>query len=215
MSVLGRLLHHFLLFRYPILQILWERGKIDIAHLKEYSMTDKLSHKDPDGKVRPELQKYVLMDLMASCADFQQEKSAMEDLCNQLSSNVPCRISILTTPKYHCEIAGMGVELAWGLSKRKFRSTPLEQKKGRATFNAAVKASIEHVKKHHVKMFTAKIGGPCWLTFIWKKGVEHTRISRRSRSSVRCIVALLIRTKVSSRAFGEKTLTRNKNYTLE
>ena len=60
------------------------------------------------------------------------------------------------SPKYHCEIAGEGIEYAWGLAKKKFRHTKLEDKNTKEKFNKAVKASINHVKQDHVFKFAAK-----------------------------------------------------------
>jgi hypothetical protein len=37
-------------------------------------------------------------------------------------------ISILFTPKYHCELAGEGIEYCWGATKQIFRKLPLKKK---------------------------------------------------------------------------------------
>jgi hypothetical protein len=51
-----------------------------------------------------------LTDMLQNCADFRNEKLAMELLCEELNKLQPSRFILLTTPKFHCEIAGEGVE---------------------------------------------------------------------------------------------------------
>ena len=67
---------------------------------------------------------------MGNCADFKNEKSAMAHLFDQLSKKGPCRMILLVSPKYHCEIAGEGIEYVWGLIKRWFRDISMKDKKG-------------------------------------------------------------------------------------
>ena len=44
------------------------------------------------------------------------EQSALEVLAEELSTD-ECDVLITATPKFHCEIAGEGIERGWGLSK--------------------------------------------------------------------------------------------------
>ena len=66
------------------------------------------------------------------------------------------QIHLLTSPKYHCELAGEGIEYSWGLSKKKYRNIPLEEKKGKENFNRLVRECIEFVRKENVIRFSAK-----------------------------------------------------------
>ena len=56
---------------------------------------------------------------MMECADFKEEKLAMEVLLDGLSakSSNNQSIKLLVSPKYHCELAGEGVKYAWGMAK--------------------------------------------------------------------------------------------------
>ena len=69
---------------------------------------------DENGEIKQEYKRYVLRTLMSSCKDFVEEKSAMEVLLEKLSSKGPNQVSLLVSPKYHDEIAGEGIEYAWG-----------------------------------------------------------------------------------------------------
>jgi len=84
-----------------LLQVLWERGFIDSSKLSEY----KLHAFDVDKKIIP---KYSLLSLMSSCTDFKEEVSQLEHIANKLG------VTVLTTTKFHAEIAGEGIEYAWG-----------------------------------------------------------------------------------------------------
>ena len=85
--------------------------------------------KDEDGNVKDDFKPYLLQNLMSECADFKEEKTALENLFEKLSEKGGNRIFILESPKYHPEIAGEGIKLVWGLMKRYFRSIALEIKK--------------------------------------------------------------------------------------
>ena len=111
------------------LQVLWERGFIDVQRLKDY----KIRVEDEDGKVVPELS---LRHMMQSCTDFANEVSQLEHVAHCLGAHV-----IITT-KYHAEYAGEGVEYSWGFSKSVYRRHPLAAKKGKENFNALVDKCI-------------------------------------------------------------------------
>jgi len=69
---------------------------------------------------------------MADCADFKNEKSAMEVLMDDLNLKTSSNnqtVKIIVSPKYHCELAGEGIEYAWGAMKRYFCRLPLEEEK--------------------------------------------------------------------------------------
>ena len=118
-------------------------GVINDRERNKYSLEGKKSWRDNEGKIRQEFHPYLLRKLMSDCADFRNEKSAMAHLFEQLSEKGPCRMILLVSPKYHCEIAGEGIEYAWGLLKKWVRSIFLEDKKGRKSSRKQLKSVLE------------------------------------------------------------------------
>ena len=68
----------------------------------------KSSPQDEFGKVTKENEKFVLHDtLMSKCLNFAGEQSAMEYLLFRLSEKAEdIKFRLLTSAKYHCELAG-------------------------------------------------------------------------------------------------------------
>ena len=63
---------------------------------------------------------------------------------------------MLTSPKYHCKVAGEGIEFMWGMLKRRFRSIPLKEKDTKQKFNKCVREGIEeYIKTKNVIKFYA------------------------------------------------------------
>mmetsp|Transcript_383 Transcript_383/g.861 ORF Transcript_383/g.861 Transcript_383/m.861 type:complete len:956 (-) Transcript_383:398-3265(-) len=81
-----------------LLQVAYERGWIDKKNYKSYLVMKY----DDDGNLIPELS---LRHLIASCTDFQTEKSQLEYVCESLGAKA------LITTKYHAEYAGEGTEV--------------------------------------------------------------------------------------------------------
>ena len=108
-----------------MLQILWERGWINVNKLNEY----KLVVQDDAGFVVPE---YSVSVLMGRCTDFANEKSQLEFVCESLG------MEALITTKYHAEYAGEGIEYSWGASKAVYRRYPLASKKRKENFDKHV-----------------------------------------------------------------------------
>ena len=107
--------------------------------------------------MKEEFQKYVLRTLMRNCVDFKEEKSAMEALLMKLpSKSENSSVELLTSPKYHCELAGEGVEYLWGMSKRHYRSIPLSEKNTKEKFEKSVRRSVCHVTKKIVELFATR-----------------------------------------------------------
>ena len=53
---------------------------------------------------------------MQSCQDFIDEPSAMQRALTIISNkNNSTKMHLLISPKYHCEIAGEGIEYDWGI----------------------------------------------------------------------------------------------------
>ncbi|KAI2491671.1 hypothetical protein MHU86_22879 [Fragilaria crotonensis] len=89
-----------------MLQVLWERGLIDPSELDKYTVDGK---KDTiSGKIDL---RYSLRHLIAECADFKDEETALQYLGSQLG------ITVLLTPKFHAELAGKALNFA-GVTQR-------------------------------------------------------------------------------------------------
>jgi hypothetical protein len=77
-------------------------------------------------------------ELLASCEDFKNELSLMQHLGNDLG------VHIASTPKYHAELAGEGIESDWALSKNWFKRLPISDRKTRKTFAEQVKKALSN-----------------------------------------------------------------------
>jgi hypothetical protein len=115
-----------------MLQILWERGwigstKVVTARSIRYSKDGKKEDFGQDGKLKEASRQYALSYLLQQCADFKDEKSDLEHLATDLSGR-DTTISILFTPKYHCELAGEGIIYCWGAAKGMYQKLPLNKK---------------------------------------------------------------------------------------
>ena len=69
---------------------------------------------------------------MASCLDFAQELTALQHVGSELG------VSVIITPKFHCELAGEGIEYSWGVTKGVYRRKPLNSKRSKESFKALV-----------------------------------------------------------------------------
>jgi hypothetical protein len=88
-----------------ILQIIWERGWIDESNIDQFTMD---SRKDAFSVLQPTTSlKYML----SSCKDFEEEESLLQSMGRKMG------VLVDRTPKCHCELAGEGIEYAWGCSK--------------------------------------------------------------------------------------------------
>ena len=99
-----------------LLDVLFERGLLDPQLLQggkagnptQYTRDPKVIDGIPD-------ESRSLVSMLARCADFQNEPTAMQELTEDLGHVQE------KTPKKHPEIAGRGVEYCWGKSKVHFR----------------------------------------------------------------------------------------------
>ena len=140
------------------LQVLWERGWIDKNNVSKYTLKGKAEQMNDKGKLLPVHRCFALRCLMADCADFKEEKSAMEVLLQELSSKSynNQKIDLLVSPKYHCELVGEGVEYAWGMMKQYFRSLSLDKKNTKAKFDRVVIETVGFVSQQKVEMFSTR-----------------------------------------------------------
>ena len=72
---------------------------------------------------------------------------------NPLSQKGEVELQLLTSPKYHCEFAGEGVEF-W-LVEFFYQSLTIDKKRTKEAFEKCVRSIIKYVKKHQVISFGA------------------------------------------------------------
>ena len=137
-----------------LLQILWERGFVDVKNLHLYSLKGKKGQFNEDGNLQREFEAYSLRTLMKRCSNFANKKSAMEHLFAQLSEKAEANLKMITSPKYHCKLAGEGVEYAWGFTKRNFRNLSLNEKNIKEKFNKAARSLVELVSIQNARTFS-------------------------------------------------------------
>jgi len=102
-----------------ILQILYEHGLIAESNYQSMTLDGR---KNPlTGQID---ESTSLRHLLAQCADFRNELSALQALGKDLG------VVVDSTPKYHAELAGEGIEYSWGHAKGVYRRTQLSHKKG-------------------------------------------------------------------------------------
>ncbi len=77
---------------------------------------------------------YSLCHLLAECTDFKHEEITLQYLGTQLGVTVQ-----LTTPNFHAELAGEGIEYSSAHAKAFYRRMPVARKRGRDNFKQLVK----------------------------------------------------------------------------
>jgi len=134
-----------------LLDVLFERGLLDPQLLQggkagnptQYTRDPKVIDGIPD-------ESRSLVSMLARCADFQNEPTAMQELTEDLGHVQE------KTPKKHPEIAGRGVEYCWGKSKVHFRhnnnyssnAANLEERV-KESMNTADVLTLGRVRKFH------------------------------------------------------------------
>ena len=103
--------------------------------------------------------KYCLTYIRGKCNDFVNEKSEIEFLLEDLSQMNTTKdiYKVISLPKYHCELAGEGIEYAWGLIKRRFCGLPLQNRNRVDTFRLSVKAAFRHVSTVIARRFSRQV----------------------------------------------------------
>lgn len=142
-----------------MIQTLCERGCIDATeNLNNHSKTGRKEDFDEEGNLTEEGKKHCLTHVLNNCADFKEELTDSEWLAKEISTTTAaCSISF--TPKFHCELAGEGIECSWGASKCFHRKQSLESKKSAEQFVNLVKLSVSKVKVRMVRRFARKARG--------------------------------------------------------
>jgi hypothetical protein len=149
-----------------LLQVLWERGFIDEKNLKQYTTRGRKIKETGKWDTT-----YSLRRMMAECLDFKNEESSLQYLGRQLG------IRVDHSPKFHAEIAGEGIEYAWGYGKNLYRRKPLVLKKGRDKFKALVRACLDpekEVTRDRVRKFSARARA-YMCTYYWLALKEEQR----------------------------------------
>lgn len=129
------------------LQILWERGFIDPQRAKdEYTMKGK---KDAFGILIPGTSIEEMMNLQS---DFLNEETLLQYHGRMLG------VIVDRTPKCHPEMAGEGIEYAWGCSKQVYRHFPISQKRSKAKFIESVQKALsrEVLSTYRMRMFSRR-----------------------------------------------------------
>jgi hypothetical protein len=114
-----------------LLQICWERGFIDPS--RKYT-------------------KMELIEIIGACTDFENAETNLQMIARRLG------VQAERSPKFHCELAGEGIEYDWSFCKGKYRCRPLTEKKGRANFKKLVQevTSWSFVTKEQSKRSSAR-----------------------------------------------------------
>ena len=73
--------------------------------------------------------------------NFEEEQTLLQKMVEKMS-NRPGQFFLDRSPKCHCELAGEGIEYAWGCSKNWYRDQPMSEKKGKKNFIALVQRAI-------------------------------------------------------------------------
>jgi hypothetical protein len=146
-----------------MLQILWERGWIDstevgTARSMRYSKDGKKEDFGQDRKLKEASRQYALSYLLQQCTDLKDKKSDLDHLATELSG-CDTTILILFTLKYHCKLAGEGIEYCWGAAKRMYRKFPLNQKKSWESFRKSVAVCLSKVNIEMCHQFLGKARG--------------------------------------------------------
>ena len=128
-------------------QILWERGWIDpnVAR-KVYTVHGT---KDSMGALRKDTS---LQYLMSNLKDFETQETMLCLKAREMG------VMIDRTPKCHCELAGEGIEYAWGCAKNHYRRQPPKDKRGKDNFRRTVRKcfSRQVVTTERVRMFSQR-----------------------------------------------------------
>ena len=123
------------------LQILYERGWVDPKNIHCYTGKGKVLD---NGSVR-----YSIDALMSQQEDFLQETTLLQYHASLLG------VVIERSPKCHPKIAREGIEYGWALSKMNYCRSPMEEKRGKETFQILVQKCLDGKTVLNVKRMRA------------------------------------------------------------
>lgn len=121
-----------------------------------YTKEGKKEDFDVNGNLKEDAKKFSLCHLRGELSDFKNEKSEIGHLLEEISARIGVRITCKFSPKYHCELAGEGIEYSWGLVKRRFRSLPLTKRDKAHKFIAAAQGMFQGMDVDSVRMFSRR-----------------------------------------------------------
>jgi hypothetical protein len=131
-----------------MLQIAWERGLLDLNQycIEDFSGKGKL---DDCGNI---IQDTSLDYLLSKCTDFLEEKSLLQ--LNLTNLGAQC----FHSPKFHCELAGEGIEYSWGFAKLAYRKLPKGQKNTIGKFHSQVQLCLsrDHLSISRVRLHSKR-----------------------------------------------------------
>ena len=139
-------------------QVLWERGWLDPKQkVSNYTLKYTAAQLDADGNITDVGRRFNMKYIMSQCSDFKEQETALQNLCREkLSAIHQVNVTVLPTPKYHCELAGEGIEYAWGHMKQKYRNLSLMQKQTKKLFLKSVEESLQSVRKISAQLYNAR-----------------------------------------------------------
>ena len=90
--------------------------------------------------------------LLSQCKDFKNEQSQLEKIGAKYG------YEIWFTPKYHCELAGEGIEYMWGYMKWIYRRIKKEKKSTKKIFEDCVKQLVHGntVSAERIRQFSRR-----------------------------------------------------------
>ncbi|KAI2504134.1 hypothetical protein MHU86_10334 [Fragilaria crotonensis] len=90
--------------------------------------------------------------LMSNLKDFEGQETMLQLKATEMG------VFMDRTPKCHCELAGEGIEYAWGCAKNHYRRQPLKDKRGKDNFRRTVRACFSRnvVTTERVRLFSQR-----------------------------------------------------------
>ena len=89
--------------------------------------------------------------IMSNLKDFEAQETMLQLKAKEMG------LFMDQTPKCHCEeLAGEGIEYAWGCAKNYFRRQPLKDKRGKDNFRRTVRKCFSRnvITAERVRMFS-------------------------------------------------------------
>jgi hypothetical protein len=102
-----------------LINVCVERGLVPLQQVLVWQYYSK-NGKKVNGEID---ESTSLVSILEDCSDFKNEVSILQKVANKYNAYA------WFTPKYHCEIAGEGIEYLWGYGKQIYRRVPMVQKK--------------------------------------------------------------------------------------
>ena len=142
-------------------QLLFETGWLDPDNLDKYKKDAPKEWLDTKGNIKEEYKQWCLSYLLSQRADYKAEVTQLEWVVAEQSTNRPNSVSIVFSPKYHCEIAGEGIEMCWGFLKKYYRRKfDVGQKK--ANFKGCLDEALGSLPPSIVRKYAGHVYSYTW-----------------------------------------------------